>query len=679
MQAFQRLYDGALRAALIAVLAGCGAKGSGGSGGGKPPSTEPPPVPPPSGAMLTSVGMDGMGYRIPPLSSCLKRTEDGHRLPVFAAGAFKADGDLTEWAGIATLLPDTLGDADSGADVALASAATADADLALMIQARPADGVSLGIEFGEAYLRHGELGGSIILRLRIYKGALERFLDGAWRTVPVDLGALAVNGGNFEVRLGRGLVGEALTYPAWSLRVFSRDEATGTTRDSTHAAFFSSWLDPDKPQFVLSTCKEWYTQHQPIGLVEIREADPASAWVDGPQALAAAQERVSQLGRLAIDAAVQAFPLESAPVLEVPVFESLGAVASAAFGEPYAAVAIDLAPFASSGTDAFPDGPVFKLLAARVLDLYLLELFPAADPGLRQAVNGALMDHLVRDTFGLSYFFDAYRGTLAAGNADVVAWGHVLGGVLTTAQLVDAWKQLAAGATPAAVFGDVTLETSLALTRDTDHDGLPDHYEAVYGTDPRRQDSDGDSWSDLAEVVNSEDPLAHTRQPNRIMPDGNFDDWLTLFPQKVHLDEGHSTVCPVAADIDFYAALASRDELMIGAVAREFWDDEPRASWEAVIDLPLVKRQFLVSVPSDSYATTIKDPETGKVLLTIERAFPQGRKTVEWVIRRQELKLESFFDEPDSVRIRIRTLFHDAGGKDNYCDETAWFAPYVTR
>ena len=399
---------------------------------------------------------------------------------------------------------------------------------------------------------------------------------------------------------------------------------------------------------------------------------------DSAKTFADIQDRVGKLARLAIDAGIQAFHGESPPVLQLSVFETFNKPADGAYDSPFSAVAVDLAVFTNPSTAAFPEGPVFRRIAAQVIDLFLLKLYPSAESGLRLAVKQALLDHLVREAFGASYFFDTYRGTLLSNDANV-AWGHVLGGVMTSDQLVAAWRLLAAGATTVSVFGDKTRETALAAVVDTDFDGLPDNYEAVYGTDPKRADSDGDSWSDLAEVVNSEDPLAQTRQPNRIMPDGNFDDWLTLFPQKVHLDEGHSVACPVAADIAFYAALASPDELMIGAVAREFWENEPLASWEVVIDLPNSKQQFLISVPSDSYSTTVKDPTTGRVLLTIERAFPQGRKTVEWVFTRKDLKVTEAFDVPDNVRIRIRTLFHDAAGKDNYCDETAWFAPYVTR
>lgn len=661
---------------LVLALTGCGSKGAG-SGGGKTPPPHPQPAPPdPPGALLTSVGLDGMGYRLPPFSSCLRRADEEHRLPLLAPETFKVDGEASEWAPLPKVLSDAAGDAEASAEITLGAVALAGADLAVLLQAQVSDQVSLNLEFKNAYLRGGVLGSDHLLNLRVYRGALERTVRGSWQAVPAEWGGVGISGPNVEIRLSRGLIGEILTYPVWSIRAFTRHEALSVIGDTTQSVLFSSWLDPDKPQFTLSTCKEWYTQHQPIELVEVREANPTLSPPDTLETLVKIQAHISQLGRLAIDATTLAFHGEIPPLLQLPVFETVGSAVLPSFDGPYDAVAINLQPFTSSGIDVFPDGAVFRRLTARLVEAYLLKMYPASPPGLRLAVNNALVDHLVRDAFGSSYFFDAYRDYLVPNDEDV-AWGHVLSGVRTGDQLVEAWRRLAGGASVTTVFNDVPRENSLVQVGDSDHDGLPDHYEAVYGTDPQRQDTDGDFWSDLAEVVNSEDPLAQARQPSRIMPDGNFDDWLTLFPQKVHVDQGHSNICPVAADINFYAALATKDELLIGAVAREFWDDEPRASWEVIIDLPNAKRQFLISVPSDSYRTIVKNPETGKVLLQIERAFPQGRKTVEWVFRRQELKLDAGFDEPDSIRIRIRTLFHDTADKDNYCDETAWFAPYV--
>lgn len=45
------------------------------------------------------------------------------------------------------------------------------------------------------------------------------------------------------------------------------------------------------------------------------------------------------------------------------------------------------------------------------------------------------------------------------------------------------------------------------LTRDSDHDGLPDREEIVYGTDPFKSDTDGDGYLDGIEVATGHNPL----------------------------------------------------------------------------------------------------------------------------------------------------------------------------
>lgn len=46
-----------------------------------------------------------------------------------------------------------------------------------------------------------------------------------------------------------------------------------------------------------------------------------------------------------------------------------------------------------------------------------------------------------------------------------------------------------------------------ALTRDSDHDGLPDREEIIYGTDPFNPDSDHDGYLDGEEVMTGHNPL----------------------------------------------------------------------------------------------------------------------------------------------------------------------------
>jgi hypothetical protein len=79
----------------------------------------------------------------------------------------------------------------------------------------------------------------------------------------------------------------------------------------------------------------------------------------------------------------------------------------------------------------------------------------------------------------------------------------------------------AATTTTATSTNSVTLATSTAGTinltpaKDTDQDGLTDDEEALLGTDPNKQDTDGDGYNDLAEVIKLYNPTG----PGKITDD----------------------------------------------------------------------------------------------------------------------------------------------------------------
>jgi len=51
------------------------------------------------------------------------------------------------------------------------------------------------------------------------------------------------------------------------------------------------------------------------------------------------------------------------------------------------------------------------------------------------------------------------------------------------------------------------------MTKDSDHDGLPDREEIIYGTDPYKADTDGDDFKDGEEVIEGYDPLNPADNP----------------------------------------------------------------------------------------------------------------------------------------------------------------------
>lgn len=60
-------------------------------------------------------------------------------------------------------------------------------------------------------------------------------------------------------------------------------------------------------------------------------------------------------------------------------------------------------------------------------------------------------------------------------------------------------------------------------TLDSDHDGLPDWKEALYGTDPHKADTDGDGTSDLQEILQNRDPLKPNTAPPGQEPNDKID------------------------------------------------------------------------------------------------------------------------------------------------------------
>jgi uncharacterized protein (TIGR02145 family) len=61
------------------------------------------------------------------------------------------------------------------------------------------------------------------------------------------------------------------------------------------------------------------------------------------------------------------------------------------------------------------------------------------------------------------------------------------------------------------VEGEKVEENAIDKELDTDQDGLPDYLEKIVGTNPNKTDTDGDGYSDLAEIKNGYDPLANQK------------------------------------------------------------------------------------------------------------------------------------------------------------------------
>ena len=212
--------------------------------------------------------------------------------------------------------------------------------------------------------------------------------------------------------------------------------------------------------------------------------------------------------------------------------------------------------------------------------------------------------------------------------------------------------------------------------RDSDNDGLPAFIERKISTSDEKADTDGDGWSDLVEYTGGYDPRSSTKVPGLIVADGIFSEWQNLLASKIIIDRGQSGLCEKDADIQFYAAVADRDYLAIGAVAGDFWNNESKARWEVVVDLPKENRSILIVAPNRDRVVQIKDPVTNALFMSYPLAIPAGGKVAEIVVDRQSLRMTTPFSSELGVRLKLRTVYETAG-EHIFCDETSWFEPYI--
>jgi hypothetical protein len=349
---------------------------------------------------------------------------------------------------------------------------------------------------------------------------------------------------------------------------------------------------------------------------------------------------------------------------------------------------------AAGATEYHPQGELFTQAAAHAARLEVLGRFAEAPRSLVNVVTRAVVDHVVQETLGYSYWLDRFKsqvdGFLAASDAAAprplaeggweakeVGLGHMLGALFAPRDLLAAWSAAAERARGGEEPANSLLEELKAARRtDEEREALDQLWSGwvVPGAYAEGHGPDQLADADYAELVTGSDPLAATQNPSVLVPDGSFGDWLELLPKKVVIDRGHSGSCPQAADVSHYAAVAGAEDLLIGAFATDFLEEEPASKWEAVIDLPNQQRQLLVTVTSGSRVFVVKDAASGDELLVRERAVAMGRGTVEIPLTRSDLGVEPWTFERGVLKIRLRTVYTE-GGDERFCDETGWFAP----
>lgn len=123
----------------------------------------------------------------------------------------------------------------------------------------------------------------------------------------------------------------------------------------------------------------------------------------------------------------------------------------------------------------------------------------------------------------------------------------------------------------ASTTNDLTVsgaELELKSSLDTDLDGLSDPEETIFGTDPKRVDTDGDNYSDLIEIQNGYDPAGNGKLETSTRL-GKYSDrslkYSLLYPKtwSVKKMDNGSTIVFANADESLYIQLI-RQENMAG-------------------------------------------------------------------------------------------------------------------
>lgn len=216
------------------------------------------------------------------------------------------------------------------------------------------------------------------------------------------------------------------------------------------------------------------------------------------------------------------------------------------------------------------------------------------------------------------------------------------------------------------------------LLSDEDLDGLPRFMEQTIGTNPGREDTDRDGWTDLSEVYALSDPKSTSSRPNGIMADGSFGDWQELLPDLVNNDNGsNSAGCPAAADISHYAAIYDNGRLIFAAAGKDIWAEPPYVRWEVQVSITtsLEAKTFTLRTVKNRYNYDVLEGPDRKIVLRYPSAKPLGIDSMEWELELDSVGVDyqSITPENFGVTYRISTLYEDE--ERILCDDTPWAKP----
>lgn len=213
---------------------------------------------------------------------------------------------------------------------------------------------------------------------------------------------------------------------------------------------------------------------------------------------------------------------------------------------------------------------------------------------------------------------------------------------------------------------------------DTDRDGLPDNFEIKLGTNPRKRDTDDDDWADSAEWILGKSMLDALEHPAEIVADGIFGDWQKLIPRRILVDQSRTGLCHGEGDINFYASLAQKSALIIGAIAPNLTDNH-LIKWEFEFDLPMINKKYIAvlepkSIFSDLFLQEKADLNSvnSKLVMKIFSGFNHSQNAIEIVFLNRFFGKDIDLIHKEAVRIKVRTRDME---NQEICDETEWFSP----
>lgn len=206
-----------------------------------------------------------------------------------------------------------------------------------------------------------------------------------------------------------------------------------------------------------------------------------------------------------------------------------------------------------------------------------------------------------------------------------------------------------------------------ALFKDEDNDGLPYFLEKQLETSDEKLDTDGDSWSDLAEYVGGSSPTSSASVLSYLYPDGSFQDVIELIPKKVRFDKKERLrICPDGSDINRYAILVDEDKLMISVDHENL---RVPLKWEVDITNPGTDSSARVRVVSGSREFDILDKD-GNIRFRYSLPMRQGVNGIDITLFSKHIGIS----ELDTLsKVRVSVYSHD--NANILCDDTKWISP----